>query len=88
MKPDNLATCLASEQRPLRQFHAPRINVALPQNSSGSKESLPILKGTVPVTIFIADEDRIALENSRYEIMLFVDTVFLFEDEAGFSPFT
>jgi len=48
----------------------------------------PIVSGVLPVKITIAPEDRLKLENSRYELMFYVDAIFTFEEESGFSPFT
>ena len=52
------------------------------------ENEIPTLKGIVPVRISFDPKDQLKMENARYEIMLYVDTVFLFEDEAGFTPFT
>jgi len=67
--------------------HEPRINVDILSDKQ-SPEGLPIIQGIVPLKVSIAPEDQYRVENSGYEIMLFIDTVFLFEDEAGFTPFT
>jgi flagellar hook assembly protein FlgD len=66
--------------------HEPRINLEFPETGF-TKDGLPIVKKMVNAKITIDPTDSLAMENSRYEIMLFVDTKFLFEDEAGFSPF-
>lgn len=67
--------------------HEPKINVEILAENH-QQEKIPVVEGIVPVKVSIAPQDRLATENSRYEIMFFVDTVFLFEDESGFSPFT
>lgn len=72
----------------LKLSHEPRINMELEGDFPKTDHGIPIVRGVVPVKVSIAVEDKLSLENSRYEMMFFVDTVFLFEDEAGFSPFT
>ena len=72
----------------LRMPNEPRIDVKFQGGFEKTENGIPIIKGMVPVKVSIAPEDRLALENSRYEIMFYVDTVFLFEEESGFSPFT
>lgn len=71
-----------------KMSHEPRISMEFLGDFEETEEGIPIIKGPVPVKVSIHSEDRLALENSRYEIMFFVDTVFIFEDESGFSPFT
>lgn len=66
----------------------PEFDVLFPGNFPTTSSGAPILNGTVPVKIVISEKDRQRLESSRFEVMFFVDTVFLFEDEEGFSPFT
>lgn len=68
--------------------HEPGISMGFQGNFKKTEEGMLKVQGIVPVKVSIAPEDRLALENSRYEIMFFVDTVFLFEEEAGFTPFT
>jgi hypothetical protein len=68
--------------------HEPRFQVIFPTGQEKTAEGIPILKGTVPVKIVISENDRHHLESERFEVMFFVDTVFLFEDEEGFTPFT
>jgi flagellar hook assembly protein FlgD len=68
--------------------HEPQFKVLFPQASFDPDENIPVLKGTTPVKIIIAEKDRRHLESERFEVMFFIDTVFLFEDEEGFTPFT
>ena len=44
--------------------------------------------GEVPVRISLAPADAQRLIDARFEVMFFVDTVFLFEEEEGSNPFT
>jgi len=68
--------------------HEPEFQVIFPSDSERTAEGIPVLKGIVPVKIVISERDRHHLESERFEVMFFVDTVFIFEDEEGFTPFT
>ena len=71
-----------------RMSHEPRISMEFQGAFKKTTDGIPVVKGVVPAKISIAPKDKLALENSRYELMFYVDMVFLFEEEAGFSPFT
>ena len=68
--------------------HEPQFQVQFSSKVPTTPDGDPILTGAVPVKVIISQKDRQHLESSRFEVMLFVDTVFLFEDEEGFTPFT
>ena len=68
-----------------RFCHEPKISLEF--LGSKSENGVPVLTAKASVKVSIDPRDWPAMENSRYEIMLFVDTVFLFEDEAAFTPF-
>jgi hypothetical protein len=40
------------------------------------------------VRIEVDERDRSLVTNSRFEMIFYVDTVFLFEDEDSFTPYT
>jgi flagellar hook assembly protein FlgD len=71
---------------PKKICHEPKIEIEFPKKEL--KENMPVLKGVTPVIINIAEQDRVTLTDSRYEIIFFIDNEFLFEDEEGYSPFT
>lgn len=70
-----------------RLCHEPAFLVSFPK-SPANQDSLPVLTGSVPVRITLDARDKTDLINKRFEIMLYVDGVFLFEMEEGTSPFT
>lgn len=72
----------------LKMAREPHISAEFLGDVKKTEMGIPVVKGIVPVRVSIAPEDKLALEDSRYEIMFYVDTVFLFEEESGFSPFT
>jgi hypothetical protein len=70
--------------------HEPEFEVTFPQSLPRTAEGIPIVEENkpVPVKVSISEKDRRHIESARFEVMFFVDTVFLFEDEEGFTPFT
>ncbi|MBF0480010.1 MAG: hypothetical protein HQL26_11065 [Candidatus Omnitrophica bacterium] len=68
--------------------HEPKINLDFPADVKRNPSGIVLAGAKLPVKITIDPKDWQYLENTRYEIMIYIDTVFLFEDEAGFSPFT
>ena len=68
--------------------HEPDFNVLFQGNPKTDADGIPILTGIVPVKIVLSEKDKKHLESSRFEIMFFVDLIFLFEDEEGYTPFT
>ena len=72
---------------PREDCHEPGFRIELvghTQNEGG----IPLINGMVPVRIHIDKKDKQRLIDSRFEVMFYVDHVFLFEEEEGFSPFT
>jgi len=70
-----------------RICHPPRFTVSFP----GSKEEgngAPVVSGIVPVRVELDKHDVWHLTSTRYEIMIFVDGVYIYEIEEGSSPFT
>lgn len=66
---------------------SPHANISLPE-AKDRKGDLPILSGITPLRVDISEEDKQWLANERYEIVFFIDYVFLCEAEEGTSPFT
>ena len=69
-----------------RLNRAARIEVAFP--NAEMNEGVPILSDKAPVRVSIDPRDQWIAEMSRYELMFYVDTIVVFEDESGFAPFT
>jgi len=55
--------------------------------SEEDEEGLPVLKENTLVRVHLTDKDKNFMVNQRFEIMFFVDTAFLFEEEEGQDPF-
>lgn len=66
----------------------PDFRIELPGVSEHADDGTPIVGGAVPVKIVLSKQDKKFLQDERFEIVFFVDFVFLHEEEEGISPFT
>jgi hypothetical protein len=71
-----------------RICHQPRFKVLFPTGTRAEAGDVPIVSGIVPIRIELDPRDEQHLINTRFEIMLFVNGVFIYEIEEGSSPFT
>lgn len=81
------ATVYLHARHDRRICHEPRFTVECPQVMPGAA-GRPLVHGKTPMRITIDPRDKEHVVNQRFEVMLYVDTVFLFEEEEGSSPFT
>jgi hypothetical protein len=51
-------------------------------------DGIPVLSGRVPVRVTLHKDDKWWVVDERFEVMFYVDTVFMYEEEDGTSPFT
>ncbi len=65
---------------------APKFDVMFPEAQVNN--DAVTLKDITPIRVTIAEDDHKWLSESRYEIALYVDQIFLHEEEQGVSPFT
>ncbi len=68
--------------------HEPRFSIELPADLPKTADGVPVVRGSVPLRIRLSPADQIHLIQARFELVLYVDTVFLLEEEEGYSPFT
>lgn len=66
---------------------APGINVTFPGASDWTDE-VPIVAGVTPVRVTIAEADRTWMTENNFEVLLYIDEVFLSEEEEGITPYT
>lgn len=66
---------------------SPQLQVTFPQSMQKSEEGIPTLSGIVPVRIEIDKKDH-WITQTKYEVGLYVDHVFIIEDEEGTNPIT
>ncbi len=79
-----------------RYFHAvhnpwvcrePEAIIRLPE-ASKKENHWVVPSGQVPIVIDAPPESRRMLTESRFEVVIFVDAVFIMEDEEGYFPYT
>lgn len=71
-----------------RKCHEPRFAVSFPGPKKMNEESVPIVSGVTPLRVKLDPRDEQHLIRTRFEVMVYVDGIFLFEMEEGTSPFT
>jgi hypothetical protein len=75
-------------RHPRTSCHEPRFSVEVLEPKEYTQDGIPVVGGTVPIRVSLDPRDKPWLINQRFEVMLYVDTVALFEEEEGSSPFT
>lgn len=53
-----------------------------------NEKAIPVSGETIPIRVTLDEADGRILTNERYEVAFFIDNVFLFEEDSGFSPYT
>lgn len=66
---------------------APAFDVLFPEANQGSG-GYPVLKGKTPIRIEVPPETMRWLADLRYEIALYFDDLFIYEEEEGLNPYT
>jgi len=66
----------------------PRFEITFPETVETTAEGWPVVQGRSPVRIVVDERDRRLVTESRFEVILYVDTIFLYEDEDSFTPYT
>jgi len=73
---------------PMHKCREPRFSMDFPSITEFTNDNVPIVSGNVPVRITVHDHDKKFLQDERFEIVFFVDFIFLYEEEDGISPAT
>lgn len=68
--------------------HEVRLRVEFPQVERRDSVGSPVLAGVVPVRVSLDARDAPRLIDRRFEVALYEDTTFLFEEEESSNPFT
>ena len=66
----------------------PKFKVLFPNSAETNNKDVPVVSGVAPLRVELDPRDVQHLINTRFEIMLFIDGVFIYEIEEGSSPFT
>jgi hypothetical protein len=68
--------------------HDPAIKLSLPQELPINAAELPVISGPVPIRMTVAEEDVNFLLDQRFEVVFYVDFIFMYEEELGYTPFS
>lgn len=71
-----------------RNCHEPKFTVAFPNCKGTNEQGAPLVSGITQIRIELNKHDTQYLINKRFEIILYVDGIFIFEMEEGSAPFT
>ena len=81
---------------PVKQFHAlharsichePEFELEI-LTEQHTEKGLPVIKGATPIRVTVRPEHKAHLLNVRFEVLLFCDLQFVYEEEEVTSPFT
>lgn len=75
-------------QHPRDKCYDPRISILLPGELRGDNTGIPVVSGRVPIQMKISGRDRKYMMDQRFEVVYYLDFVFIHEEELGYSPFT
>ena len=73
---------------PMIKCREPQFSMEFPNVTEFTDDKIPIVRGNVPVRMTVHDHDKKFLQDERFEAVIFVDFVFLYEEEEGISPAT
>jgi hypothetical protein len=51
-------------------------------------QGVPEISGKTAIRMNVTDEDRRGMVGERFEIVIYVDMLFVYEEELGYTPFT
>jgi len=81
---------ISQEHKNHEKKHCKDLNVLfeVPRNIRRTKEGLPIIRGTVPITIELPHEDKFWFRQERFSVHIFIDDVFVEGEALGYTPYT
>ncbi len=70
-------------------FHqAPGVHFSFPESAQKDRDGHQIISGIAPIRVNLDPKDKGWLQADKYEIVMFIDGVFLLKEEEGIDPFT
>ena len=66
---------------------APQLNISFPQVQNQTGDGVSVVQDEITIRITLSEEDNHWLMETKYEMALFVDNVFVVEDEEGTNPY-
>ena len=67
---------------------SPDFKIIFPESAKKDDLGVPIASGVTPIRVELERKDLKWLTDVRYEVVVFIDGIFIMEDEEGISPFT
>lgn len=88
-------SCLPADEQARKNYagiikgfrKSPEFDIAFPESRETADDGTPVLKGVVSVRITIDERDNQWLTETKFEVGMFIDTIFLTEDEEGTNPY-
>jgi len=74
-------------QHPRDKCYDPAIQLSLPQQVERRADGLPVIQEAVAVTMSVAEQDQSFIYDQRFEVVFYVDFIFVYEEELGYTPF-
>lgn len=75
-------------QKPISQMREPKLSLEFPAGTRYDNVNRPILSGRVPLRIRLSDGDAAGMTDALFELAVYVDLTFVFEDEESTTPLT
>lgn len=74
-------------QTPRLQDGSPGLTMTFPQQASTTEYGIPVLNGKSVVHVELDDASRAHFQNTKFEIVFFLNGEFYAEEESGYSPY-
>jgi hypothetical protein len=74
-------------QHERNQCYDPELHIHLPADLARTDEGLPVITGQTGIGIDVAEQDSRYLYDQRFEVVLYIDFLFLQEEEMGYLPY-
>lgn len=65
----------------------PSVNIEFPEDIKTSEQGEIIVSDKLKIRVKLNPEDEEKLTNARFEIMFYVDNIFVYEDEQAYTPY-
>ncbi len=74
-------------QHPRDKCYDPVIQLSMPQSSDKQIDGLPVIDKPKVITMDIREKDQAFTYDQRFEVVYYLDFVFVYEEELGYAPF-
>ena len=68
--------------------HSPVFTVSFPESLGETEKGVSMVKGITPMRVVLDENDKRWLTETRFEMAIYLDTIFLAEEEEGVNPYT